>query len=185
ELAEGLCKHAKVMAKKARESDEDPVPSALSFHRVTTAFVDEYPVILDRELTANGLRQTLECYAIEGGSGLPALDDLLRLQRLLADKDHARGAARELLGLIGRSPEQASRHYARWREVMIDKQPGQIKTFDDALARLGVLYRPGGLPYCGEDGAGIRRSPLGDVLTLNAVGNRIEPPADAAQEPTR
>ncbi|OGT90058.1 MAG: hypothetical protein A2286_03415 [Gammaproteobacteria bacterium RIFOXYA12_FULL_61_12] len=171
ELAEGLCKHAKVMAKACCPDKKAEVPSSLSFHRVTTAFVDHYPTILERELTAGKLRQTLECYALEADRGLPLLDDLLRLQDLLGQQELSRGATRELLGLIGRDVEQAKRHYSRWREVMQKRQAARLNDFDSLLSRFGIVQGGGDLPFCGEEGGRLRRSPLGDVITLRSVGN--------------
>lgn len=173
ELAEGLCKHAKGLAKATRPNDQEEVPSSLSFHRVTTAFVDHYPTILERELTAGRLRQTLEYYGLEPNKGLPLLDDLLDLQKLLEDPRLSRGASRELLGLTGRDPEHARRHYARWREVMGSRLKDQRTEFDGLLAKLRVPEANGDLPYGVADGSGLRRSPLGDVITLRSAGNQI------------
>jgi hypothetical protein len=174
-LAEGLCKHAKSLAKQGRDPKEE-VPGALSLHRVTTALVDDYREVLDRELTgprgADGvrLRQSLECYALEGGGGLPALDDLLALTRLLASAALARGPARELLGLAGRDPDQAERRYRRWREVMGDRVRDARDEFDGHMQALLGASPGDDLPFGAPDEDGLRPSPLGDVNTLMAIG---------------
>ncbi len=171
ELAEDLCKHAKRWAKHA--PDCDAVPSALTFHRVTTTLLDDFETVLDRELTTGRLCQTLECYAIEPGKGLPVLDELLALQRLLNEPRMARGAARELLGLLGRAPDQAVRHYARWREVMAEKLGESLDRFDSLLKRLAQVEPTNDLPYGPAGAKGLRRSPLGDVVMLRSVGNAL------------
>ena len=176
-LAEGLCKHAKKQAKaKANSSNktgkQPETPSSLTFHRVTTALIDDYGKILKRELTAGEYRHTLECYAIESGKGLPELGHLLELQTLLADSDLARGGIRELLGLVGRGSSQAERRYTRWREIMVDRSSSKLKAFDKLLEALWGIEDSSDLPYGFADEDGLRRSPLGDVVTLSAVNNQ-------------
>jgi hypothetical protein len=178
-LAEGLCKHAKIRAKAHNKVD---VPTSLSFHRVTTAFVDNYQQILERELTFGTLRQTLECYALEPGTALPLLDDLLALRALLADPRLSRGATRELLGLIGQDPEQAPRQYQRWREVMRDKLPQALTRFDTLLKQLSTVQPDEDLPYSAADDTGLRYSPLGDVVTLRSVDDMSEVQSTALEE---
>jgi Cas10/Cmr2, second palm domain len=180
-LAEGLCTHAKSRGRQAAKGGE--VPSGLSLHRVSTAFVDSYGDVLARELTSKNLRQTLETYAIERGRNLPALNDLLSLQGLLDEPELARGGSRELLGLIGRDPDQAKRRYKRWREVMRDRLPEQLRTFDGLMKQLVATDKTAELPFGPADDDGLRRSPLGDVVALQAVGN--ETPTDIRAETAR
>lgn len=171
ELAEGLCKHAKKCAKKGN-STETETPSSLTFHRVTTALVDNFGTILERELTTGQFRHTLECYAIESGTNLPELDHLLKLQSLLDRPVLSRGSVRELLGLIGRDT-QAQRHYARWREGMKKRYASELIEFDKLLKALNV--DDADLPYRKQDENNLRCSPLGDVITLHSVGNSTKP----------
>lgn len=169
-LAEGLCKHAKM---RAKENGPAEVPSSLSFHRVTTALVDDYGTILERELTTGSFRHTLECYAIETGTRLPELDNLLNLQSLLYNPKLPRGSTRELLSLIGRDA-QSQRHYARWREVMKERFNSDLVEFDKICKAL-IEVEGVDLPYSKPDAnKQMRRSPLGDVITLHSVGNLTE-----------
>lgn len=173
QLAEGLCKHAKEKAKDkdSRGSSPDKVPSTLALHRVTTSFLDRYQDILERELTVGTLRQTLECYSLDPAANLPDMDKLLELQRLMSQPGIARGPTRQLLGLVGRSPEQAQRHYKRWREVMGERYRDTLNQFDTLLEELGVEHPDGDLPYSDPGPDHVCRSPLGDLLTLSSVGN--------------
>ena len=50
DLAESLCSYAK---KKSKDYDKDKAPSCLAFHRVQSAFVEEYSSIIEKELTTN------------------------------------------------------------------------------------------------------------------------------------
>lgn len=183
-LAENLCTHAKT---KSKAQDKDNVPTSLSFHRVTTSFVDDYAIILERELTFDGLeheltsdglkrkynrlRQTLECYALEPEQGLPRLDDLLALRNLLYSRDFSKNASRELLGLVGKDPAHAPRHYQRWREVMKERAPTKLHKFDELLFNLGITQASGDLPYSGSATSLLRHTPLGDVIMLQAAGD--------------
>jgi hypothetical protein len=185
-LAEQLCKHAKSKAKATlpprtdwqhqSPSQRPVVPSALAFHRVTTALVDRYDTVLQDQLTLGALRQTLECYAIDPSPQLPSLGDLAALQKLLENPAMSRGAARELLGLIGSDRAQAPSRYKRWRELMRagrqhHEHPVLLDRFQDLLGSLAEVERGGDLPY-GPATEEIRRSPLGDVETLRSVHNR-------------
>jgi hypothetical protein len=167
-LAEQLCKHAKDKAKRLGLPD---IPSALALHRVTTALIDDYKTILDTELTHPPRRQTLECYGLEPDKGLPLLDDLLSLVDLLQREELARGPAREVLGLVGASPEQARRRYRRWREVLGERAPARLGELDAVLERL-VGAVEDDLPFGPVDpGDGLHRSPLGDANSLIAIGS--------------
>jgi hypothetical protein len=182
-LAEGLCRHAKKQAKSVCSDNTEKVASSLSFHRVTTAMVDDFDTILERELTAGMLRHSLECYSIEGDRGLPALNDLLELHRLLAHAKLGRGGTRQLLGIIGRDRDLALRRYARWREVMEKRFREELTRFDQLMESLAGVAQAADLPF-GPEASGLRRSPLGDVVTLRSVGNdtreNATPKEDAA-----
>jgi len=176
-LAEDLCKQAKSMAKpKAKENKREGL-SALSFHRITTAMVDDYQDILKRELTIPGdpsLCQTLQAYALEPDVGLPCLDHLLELQKLLGGEGMARGPTRQVLGLIEQDLGQAKQRYKRWQEVMSKKMPKELEQFDQLVASLlkgdEKVWKE--LPYGEIDlETQTRHSPLGDVMALLAVGS--------------
>jgi hypothetical protein len=171
-LAEGLCKQAKSKAKKI-----NPVGlSALSFHRIITAMVDDYQDILERELTIptgqtpTHHRQTLECYTLEKVQGLPNLKDLTDLRDLLGGKNMARGPTRQVLGLIGQDYQQAKRRYQRWRAIV---EKDKLQAFDDLLGRLLGNKIRSDLPYGDAVAYGktdsLSATPLGDVINLLAI----------------
>lgn len=179
ELAEGLCKHAKRRAKAMAKSSQE-VPSALAFHRVITALTDDYPSVLARELTVDNFRQTLECYALEANDGLPRIDDLIVLKKLLGDREMSRGPTRQLLGLMGRDMAQAQRRYNRWREIMKQRLWEKLACFDRLLNTLlrpaDNVILPQDLPYGPADAENrLRRSPLGDANVLLSISDASEP----------
>ena len=172
-LAEDLCKHAKQQA-KARRKNGDLVPSALAFHRVTTPKVDRYTDILKHELTVGEYRQTMEVYYLDEGQ-VPQLDDLLGLQGVfeggLSDSD-----PRDWLSLLG-DEGALKKSYQRWREV---RDVTKLERSDDAMKALGI--NDTAMPFTEAGGKPeLRRTPLGDLLTLTGVGNTLPAPAAATQ----
>lgn len=186
-LVENLIEQAKVDARHSRA--DMPPPSSVAFHRVTASLVDDYKAVLESERTHHWGKhefvQTLGTYAVcESESSLPKLDDLLKLQQLLRSESMARGPSRQLLGLIGSDPAQASARYRRWREVMAgdEENAGHLQKLDTLLGRLMSLDEAAtvselGLPYeRGEKGG---RSPLGDAVALMAVSQRAAETSEA------
>jgi len=191
-LAEGITSAAKRQAK--RLGQEIP-PSTLAWHRVTTAMIDNYAQALKQELTIGPAdaryRNTLGAYAItadredagRGADYLPNLDDLLALQRLLNQPEMARGPTRQLLTLLGQSPEQARTHYKRWSALMREPTNGKadvMKEYERLLTRL-IGSASESLPYrsAQEDETDAHHvGPLGDLHALIAVKNRIDPGLD-------
>lgn len=173
-LAESLCAAAKQASKTGLAADRE-VPASLAFHRVTTSLVDDYEVILAQELTTPGappLRHTLGAYAIEAGSHLPTLNDLLALQALLGDAGAGgKGSMRQLLGLLGRAPEQAQLAYRRWRELMRENAKATLGQFDRLMTQL-TGSAPDDLPF-GPIRDGMRHSPLGDGVALLSAGSEL------------
>ncbi len=118
---------------------------------------------------------TLGVYRLDAEhADLPALDDIEALVRLLGSEAMARGPARQVLTLLGQDQDDARRRYARWREIMRDRDNACLKELDALLERLcnGVAND---LPVS-TDGVP-RKTPLGDAATLLAVmqGSPVRP----------
>jgi hypothetical protein len=189
-LAEGITAAVK---RQAKAIDASTPPSSLAWHRVTTAMIDEYGQALKQELTigpaGERFRNSLGAYAVgfrtesETMAGnLPSLDDLLALQRLFELPAMARGPARQLLTLIGQSPEQARSQYKRWSALMrerANRKEDIMKVYEQGMARL-IGPVTGSLPYreahpTESDGGRVHQiGPLGDLHALMAVKNRAE-----------
>lgn len=195
-LAEGIAAAVKTRAKKI--NDQIP-PSSLAWHRVTTAMIDDYEHVLQRELTVgtkgSRYRNTLGAYAVNPPNDgeairLPSLDDLLDLQCLFERADMAHGPTRQLLTLINRSESEAISLYRRWRTLMQDPANGKenhFRSFSNSMERL-LVARLGDLPYhdaSEDEGDFGQAGPLGDLHALLAVKNRAEEPGNrtaAAEE---
>jgi len=174
ELVESLAKFAKDRAKEHKEFVQggERIPPTIAFYRVTTSSHGDYQDIRTQEMTfgsAEGpIITTLGAYSIDLQSPeLPTLNDLKELADLLGDETMARGPARQILTLIGQNPADARRRYARWREVMKDRDAKALAQLDNVLGRLcGTLDED--LPVVSGDGK-LRTTPLGDVAILLAV----------------
>ena len=198
QLAEALMGRAKQRAKQRAEQrgesaqcdgESGLAPSTVQFHRVTAALWNDAQSQLDAEtgiVASNGDRyvHTLGCYALNASQAqtfdLPALDDLFALQHVLTEGNVAHGAMRGLLNALEIDATQAHEDYKRWREQMARRSAQALARFDASIARLSPSCDLRSLPYALSAVAqsaekNIWHSPLGDALTLRAVGNRSKP----------
>ncbi|OZB62257.1 MAG: hypothetical protein B7X31_10065 [Thiomonas sp. 13-66-29] len=176
-----------VAKRAAKATDAVTPPSSVALYRVTTSLVDDYDDMLERELTHQviengdsiGYVDTLGAYALCDTKALPRLADLRDLQRLFQSDDMARGPTRNLLTLLGMSPDQARMAYKRWRQLMRDNRASRLRQFDAIMQRLVQGWQSDAeLPYgvlSTSAGRGLRHSPLGDVLALMAVNSLVGP----------
>lgn len=163
-LAESLCRAAKAGLRAGGETR-----SGVLFHRVTTSLVDDVPALDRTELAArgpDGVRvgaMRYGPYALRPGPA-PTLDDLLHAHNALAFL--ARGRLREWARIVREDERRAEHHWARTREVLAARDAHGLGRVDERLRALGVNpqtgFGPGG------------RTPIPDVLTLQAVGRSAE-----------
>ncbi len=167
DLAEGLCKHSKKIAKDVKNLlPGNQVPSSLSFYRVTSTLLDDFSDVLKRELTAGNITLSRGCYTLASHHSLPHLNDLLELQKFLEKSEISQGALRQITGLMHQSPEQAQSRYRRWKEVMQERNAKQWQKFDELRRTLSE-------PQTDFDVNQTQAVPFEDVLSLSAVGNVI------------
>lgn len=185
DLAEGLCKYAKTIAKQDEHQSKDTyckkqVPSSLSFYRVTSSLLDSFDDIRKQELTAGNTTLSRGCYTLdENHKHMPKLSDLLKLQSFLKKSEVSQGALRQVLGLLHQSPEQAQSRYRRWREVMQERDEKEDKhdweRFHRLLKKLSQFA-----DATDFDISKTQEVPFEDVLSLSAVGNK--PDAEQGEE---
>ncbi len=104
DLAESLCSYAK---EKAKSISSTPVPSCLAFHRVESAFVDDYKTICQRELLRNGIRMHYGPYFINHQSGYSTVGTLLNQARALQEDDAPKAPIREWLKVLAENRDKA------------------------------------------------------------------------------
>lgn len=166
-LCESLCTAAKKKSKKHLLADGH-VPGSLIFHRLTAGFIDNWPDIVDGELTTpDGQFLTMQPYSVadQPVGQIPALSDFLEFARVL--NKTSRGAARELARLAAAGDGHMARALKRWQENM--KKDDQGDLLDDLRVQLQALTKKDGTDspaLFSEDG----RSPLADALILRAIG---------------
>ena len=177
ELAESLCAHAKQQVRA--EVGNAPMFSALSFYRCTDSVLSRFGDLLEGSLSVfdgdgTQYRLTMETWALDDSSeALPPLDALVGLLTWLNEPHIARGPGRQLLGLMGLSPDLARTRYRRWLEIV--KKRGEVsgRRYDQELAGLlgqcaGQRHLHPELPFIQRSGS-IYGTPLGDALALKAL----------------
>lgn len=177
-LAEELCGEAKKASRKAAGPDELLKPASIAFYRVTTSLVDDVSSLRVNTQTIVGrdssLRVGYDAYGL-GHPGLPHLDALLELKKLLGDTAMSHGSGRSLLMLLSQSPTDAAAAYRRWKRNIQDteqKNPESslFQRFKSTLSRFAIDAE-GDLPFTANVD-GIRHSPLGDALAWLAAEGR-------------
>ncbi len=172
-LAESLCKHAKVVSNEYLGKN-NLVPSSVAFHRITTSIIDEYGMILERELKMlDGIQTTMQPYLVgrviplKRADKFPHLDDLVRLSEFLEKHEISHGPVREFLSLLGISREQANGVMQRWYDNMKRKQQTVLLAeFNFLLSKLVDTQSSDSLTLIDSQ----KRTPIGDVLTLINAG---------------
>jgi hypothetical protein len=172
-LAEQLC----LAAKNALRSEADATPSAVLFHRVTTATIAPWEVIRQEELSAIGADKAVNTGALSAGPW--RIDpihphSLAALQKLVeAMAATPRGSLREWLRIARNDLRRATAHWERMMEVLrsTSRQAGNRRheELTETLRELGVDAETGW-----EKGAS--RTPLLDALVwsnLSPGGDRL------------
>jgi hypothetical protein len=161
ELAETTCGWVKDRARGVC-ADDDPVPSALAFHRSTVSLVGSYEELLETELRgapdagAEGLLLTRGPYSVGGRvrCSLPSTTDLASLGKAL--KRLPRGAVRGVLGELRTSRENAQQRWARALEVAGEGDADEAKLAFERVTNGKAL---------GNE----RRNPLLDAVTWDRM----------------
>lgn len=186
-LAESLSVAAKTQSRKCCPEGAVPgrpecvIPGSLAFHRVTSSFIDEYGIALERELTAkhSGLeiQKTLGAYgAGRFADQLPSFDVLEKIKNLFIEPNMARGPARHFLTLVSVDPMEAADAWRRWRKNM-DKNAvlkEALSHYDDYAAQL----RPGftkDSPFVNDNAEpGRQKTFIGDLINWMAAAGEGE-----------
>ncbi len=169
ELAEGLCKRAKVAARKVKGAG--PIPATLALHKVQdslledaeTQFEQNYCVVQENR----SWQFALPVYALKRVEGLPALEDLEHLLDVFGEGLNDR-PLRELATLLHGNPGLARQAYLRWRELAQRTHAAKLTEFDNGLFELlGPVMSD--LPFSQDEP---RQTPLADLLSLLTVQER-------------
>jgi len=111
ELAEELCSYSKKIAKNINDTD---VPSCLTFHKVQSSFVEDYKVIIERELKAGDVYFNYGPYATNDScKELPRISELKEQVKQILRKDSPKSNLRNWLSELSVSKERANQLMAR------------------------------------------------------------------------
>lgn len=148
QLAESLCDQAKKISRQARGSEQDIIPSSLSFHWVQSTLIEDSEALFLQEKVARAMHSSipdlslgLKAYRIGQTTGdlaaLPELSDLHSTVKILVESEGLnQKRLRKLATLLHLDRTAAEREYARWRELASQAVPQDLEQFDRFLCRL-------------------------------------------------
>lgn len=153
QLAESLCEQAK---KDAKLQGQDS-PSCLMFHKVQSAFFDNYESFVRQELMpSENISLKYGPYYLKATEGRWSISDLKGIVNSISDRtnNNIKNVVREWLSLIFENPGKAEQRAIR-AEILY---PGKKEIIDKATQ--------------GHDRAGIMYYPANDILALTTVKNQ-------------
>ncbi len=146
-LAESLCAAAKDTSRKLKKQTKSKIiPASLCFHHVTSSLIEEYNLLLSRELTAHidntHYQLTLGAYGTGGFSeGLPPFAELRKLKNIFSQEETAQGSTRQLLTMLHHDIKETKQIWYRWRKAMDNnmlktEKDNHLVEFDNAKSNL-------------------------------------------------
>ena len=177
-LAESLCEFTKQETRRNF--------SALAFHRLTTALIDDYPAYLTSKerhglTNPDGLCLTMNPYALEANGEFPGIKQLATLAE--SAKKLPRGSLRGFCGRLQSQPGLAEKDWKRLFEFQSRKTQPKValQDFRDALT---AIVPPGSESGQAPAFAHENRTPIFDALEWNMIHPReSEQPANSTPEP--
>lgn len=150
-LSDSLCSYAK---RKAKEMSTSITPfSCLAFHRVQSAFVEDYSQIIKKELTtSDDIKLSSGPYFLEAQEGCRTIDDLLKQVLVIQTDDAPKAPVRAWLTTLFENKEKAAQLMERIRQI----NPAYIKSLDleNAIKKVGAH----------------EYTHLSDVIALESIG---------------
>jgi len=151
QLAESLCEQAK---KDARLHGQDS-PSCLMFHKVQSAFFDNYESFVSKELTpSEDMSLKYGPYYLKAIADRWSISDLKGIVNSISESNNIKNVVREWLSLIFENPGKAEQRAIRAGILYPDKK--------DIIGKATKGY----------DRSGIKYYPANDILALTTVKNQ-------------
>lgn len=113
-LCEELCKYAK---KEAKTIDSTSTPSCLAFHKVRSSFIDDYPDLIEQELTAQNCQFNFGPYFLKKQEGFATIDQLKTWVHNINKKDAPKGPLRNWVSELRVSEERAAQMLTRIKTI--------------------------------------------------------------------
>lgn len=142
-LAETLCDYTKKQAKADRDARKQadkhlPVPSAFTWHRITSSMTGGYADVQRQELTGRGLLENRPVrfwfgpYAVGNqAGGLPLLTNIQRLSKAISTLPG--GSIRTLISTLHTDPVTARKDYKRVLEMAEPEKSAIFKSYLEQL----------------------------------------------------
>ena len=127
DLAEDLCGQAKNKSKLETGS----VPSSLAFYKVRSTFVDSFAETSRREAMAGVISLEYGPYAVDEGTNMATIDELLKKVEILKNEDSPASSLREWLSVLYRDPNEAQQYLQRIQQI--SPQYAQQLDLDNAI----------------------------------------------------
>jgi len=151
QLAESLCEQAK---KDARLQGQDS-PSCLMFHKVQSAFFDNYESFVRQELTpSENISLKYGPYYLKATEGRWSISDLKGIVNSISENNNIKNVVREWLSLIFENPGKAEQRAIR-AGILYPKKKEIIDKATQGHERAGIMYYP-----------------ANDILALTTVKNQ-------------
>jgi hypothetical protein len=176
-LTESLCSEAKQAGRSARASRDgskqtsEPTPPTLAFHRITSAMIDDWSTVLEREKTTLDKRKlTMQPYVNEdySSSGLPELSCLRNLAVLLSEM--GQGTVRELVKSFHQGEAFTRKAERRLFENLKLRNSPILTELQQVLQELTGQPQEEAFAFFDDQ----KRTPLADAIALNDVGYKEE-----------
>lgn len=140
QLAESLCEQAK---RDARLQGQES-PSCLMFHKVQSAFFDNYESFVRQELTpSENISLKYGPYYLKAIEGRWSISDLKEIVSSISDKksNNIKNVIREWLSLIFENPGKAEQRAIR-AGILYPEKKGIIDKATQGYDRAGIIYYP-------------------------------------------
>lgn len=113
DLAEELCGQAKKISKL----EPGNVPASLAFYKVRSTFVDSFAETSKREARAGDISLEYGPYAVDDGTSMPTVDELLKKVKILKKEDSPASSLREWISVLYRDSNEAKQVLQRIRQI--------------------------------------------------------------------
>ena len=126
EVAEGLCKQAKVYSRQYIQATEDSsasiIPASLAFYKINDSLIEEVDMMVETSMSVSSPTATyhlsLPAYMVDevslNSSDVPSLSQLQQLNLILSDSRINARPLRQLATLMHLNIDQAKQVYKRW-----------------------------------------------------------------------
>jgi len=172
DLAESLCDEAKKHSKNSMNDTNQPIPSSISFHGVSSPLIQKVDQVRSQEWEV--IYDKKECYLSMGTYNLEKLGIITQLASLFGKDQLNKSGLRQVAGLLKIDPVLAQNKYTRWRQISAKHHSKELSPRSEVNLNTPLIDQFDQLIYklvtCGNHKIPIdektNESPLLDLLLL-------------------